>query len=664
MGEYRCDAWVGGDAQDSTMRTIGDRRSHSLYRFLFTVRQDASVSGFQQTISLVTLYAVVVGSLIIVPVNMIQDIRDGMVLLVATEIAYLVLMLCGVLLFWKTRRLWHFQVIFGAALFAMAISLIAMGGGLRGVGLLYVVAGYPVFFLLLGTRAGVALPLLVFFGMAIRLPLGGFDPRSFFQDESFARSYLLFLGGAALIGFVSVMIQNHMLKGLARSAYYDPVTGLYNRARAEESLRDAIRGVNVFPRSFSLLALKIHQFSRINSFHGSEEADEVLKEIGRRITAFCKNPALVSRFSGTVFLVILPQHEPDQIHQTAVELVRELQRPVLTGGRPATLQVNAITTRYPEDGRTTPRLLANLMGSIARLRPIGGQVVTFDEHTYRNEQTRYLMAAELRGAVAREELSLVYQPKISLVDARPCGAEVLVRWHSPTLGSVSPAVFIPLAEEIGVINEITRWVIATAALQLAESQQSAGNDGHRSRWNGLVHAINLSAVDLEDPQFAAFVANLPHETGIPPSAFEFEITEGVLVGDNPIIQASLDSIRATGYSLAVDDFGTGYSSLSYLSRIAIGNLKIDQSFVQQLTDESAQSPIIEAIIAMARSLRIAVTAEGVETAAQRSYLQRLGCEYAQGWLYAKPLPLNEYRAWITADRPHMDSTDSSPNSMN
>jgi len=199
---------------------------------------------------------------------------------------------------------------------------------------------------------------------------------------------------------------------------------------------------------------------------------------------------------------------------------------------------------------------------------------------------------------------------------------------------VPPGVFIPLAEESELIRDITRWVVAAAFKEL----RSLGKD--------LVHAINLSPRDLSDPSFNTCLRDLIAASGLDSGRIEFEITEGVMMDENPVIQHTLEVIRSSGCRLAIDDFGTGYSSLSYLHRLRAQNLKIDQSFIMQLNESNPSSPVVDAIISMALSLGLDITAEGVETPFQEAYLRERGCTYCQGWLYAKPLPLENYRTML------------------
>jgi len=271
------------------------------------------------------------------------------------------------------------------------------------------------------------------------------------------------------------------------------------------------------------------------------------------------------------------------------------------------------------------------------MRDLTGLVSFYDEERHRSEMKRYDMVQELRQAIRLGELRLVYHPKSRLSDGSAHGAEVLLRWRSRRFGEVSPAVFVPLAEESDLILEITRWVVSTAFDDLRDLESM----GCR-----IVHAINLSPKDLREDGFQAFIEAERARSGVDPSSVEFEITEGVMMDENPAMQRNLDFLRQSGYRLALDDFGTGYSSLSYLHRLRASNLKIDRSFITRLNESNPSSPVVDAIISMALSLRLEVTAEGVETAFQEAYLRERRCTYGQGWLYSTPLPLNEYRAYL------------------
>jgi EAL domain-containing protein (putative c-di-GMP-specific phosphodiesterase class I) len=311
----------------------------------------------------------------------------------------------------------------------------------------------------------------------------------------------------------------------------------------------------------------------------------------------------------------------------------------------ATVEANVAVTRFPEDGHSPERLIANLMATVSRRSDKGGSISFFNEVSYRAENQKYSIREQLRTAIERNELSLVYHPIVRINSGEALGAEVLLRWNNERFGPVSPGLFIPLAEEMGITTEITLWVMESASSELQRLRERSGGAEH------YVHSLNLSPLDLAEPRFAPSVEQWISRSGIDPTLFELEITEGIVLDQNPRVGESLQRLRNLGFKLAMDDFGTGYSNLRYLNELHLTTVKIDQSFVRQINCHGEFSPVVEAIISMADSFGLRVTAEGVETAEQADYLTRAGCDTAQGYLYTKPLPIDDYASWLLASSP-------------
>jgi sensor c-di-GMP phosphodiesterase-like protein len=274
---------------------------------------------------------------------------------------------------------------------------------------------------------------------------------------------------------------------------------------------------------------------------------------------------------------------------------------------------------------------------------IPGQVTFFNEEQLRKERQRFIISEALREADLDREFSLHYQPKILTSHGGCAGAEVLLRWNSSRMGPMPPAQFISVAEENGYIRLITRWILQRCFSDLKQIQDLPQAEG-------FVHAINLSVADLKDPAFLPTLQMIMAEKTVDPRFFEFELTEGMLIDENPQIRETLEGLTRMGFRLAIDDFGTGYSSLSYLNTLKVHNIKIDQSFIQQITGQPGEShPVVDAIISMGLAMGLEITAEGVETEAQYTYLKERGCQMVQGWLFSRALPLDVYQAYLSGE---------------
>ena len=603
--------------------------------FLFPAFEDVEQTQLQGRVATLSIYAVFLAAAVALPTNMARDAAAGSTTMVIAETVFGTLLLAGVFILLLWRRLRPVRLAIGAAVMSLTIGLIIDYGGPRGLGFVYLIAGYPIFYSILGFRGGLAIPIVVLVGFIVRPYFPGLHEGSILIDPEVYRSYLLVVAVSTMLGAFSVVYQRLIISSLYRAAFVDELTGLPNRRAVENSIDAMIQKAYADGAGFSVVGLKIMHFSRVNSYHGGAFADSVIKELGARLRSL--DGARASRYTGTVFVMLSDETEFIPLERLGSAALDEAQRGFALDGRTASLEALVTVTRFPADGPSREALLSNVMAGFARMRDLTGLVSFYDEARHRSEMKRYDMVQELRQAIGRGELRLAYHPKSRLSDGAAYGAEVLLRWSSRRFGEVSPAVFIPLAEESDLILEITRWVVSTAFDDLRALDEA----GCR-----VVHAINLSPKDLREEGFQAFIEAERERRGVEPSSVEFEITEGVMMDENPAMQRNLDFLRQAGFRLALDDFGTGYSSLSYLHRLRASNLKIDRSFITQLNESNPSSPVVDAIISMALSLGLEVTAEGVETSFQEAYLRGRLCTYGQGWLYSTPLPLNEYRAYL------------------
>lgn len=606
-------------------------------KFLLTVRPEIDEVPVQQRVSLIALYTVAVVSLLVVPFQFVQDWREGNLGFVLSEAFYLLSVLTGVGVFFVTRSVRKAMRPLVPGVTVLVVYLIVVAGGERGLGLLYFLCTFSIVYFVLGYRGSLAFICLFIGGVLIRLALFPLPPQSIYGDPALRVTFLLVFLSSGILGLIAVSYQNRLILFLSRIAYTDPHSGLANRVRLTEHLHLALET----QEPFALLGLKLYHFARVSNHRGMAAGDAALKAVGTTILDQLPAGAVAGRWSGSLFVIRVPGSFPRSLQEWGQNLIREVTRPLSLDGSPLTLTAGLAITRYPQDGTTLDRLAANLTSTLVQADAPIGKVRFFNQEAWTAGERRFEVAAALKGALERDEFSLVYQPKVRLKDRRYEGAEVLLRWVSATLGPVSPGEFIPVAEEVGLIREITSFVVDRFLEEYPAIVKAQGTEHARH-----LHAINLSPRDLARRELPVWLASRLQSRGWGPEILELEITEGIMMSDDPVLRSVLDELKDAGFALAIDDFGTGFSSLSYLHRLEADALKIDQSFVRQLDEVSAMTPIIDAVISLGKALGLQVIAEGVETEAQAKYLLERGCDSAQGWLFSRPLALPVYVAWL------------------
>jgi len=425
-------------------------------------------------------------------------------------------------------------------------------------------------------------------------------------------------------------------ESLDYQAHHDPLTDLPNRLLFEDRLGHALQRVRRDDRQLAVLFVDLDRFKIINDTLGHPVGDDVLCAVGKRLQASLRECDTVARLGGDEFILLLESVDnEDDAAVVAGKLLDDFRAPVYAAGQEFVVSASIGISLFPRDGVDVATLVRNADAAMYRAKEQGRNSFEF----YHAELTstarkRFRLESELRRALERKELALHYQPQRALADGRMAGAEVLLRWRHPQRGPVSPAEFIPLAEESGLIVEIGQWVLETATAQLAQ--------WIRAGLEPPPLAVNISEVQMRRGNLLAVVADIIDRHALPPGHLELEITEGFIMHQSDERVAQLAGLREMGVSLAIDDFGTGYSSLSYLKRFPIDKLKIDQSFVRGLPADSDDAAICRAIIAMGRSLGLRTVAEGVESPAQQEFLHQAGCEFMQGYLYAEPMPAEEF----------------------
>jgi diguanylate cyclase (GGDEF)-like protein len=422
---------------------------------------------------------------------------------------------------------------------------------------------------------------------------------------------------------------------LDRLAHHDTLTGLPNRllltARMEHALARARRDNHMV----AVLFLDLDHFKDINDTLGHPVGDLLLKETAHRLTACVREEDTVGRLGGDEFTLILEDLEDSGLASSVAQrILASLAEKFVLDSHEVFVSCSIGISLFPGDGDDAVTLFKNADSALYRAKEQGRNNSQFytEELTTRAMQ-RLAMETSLRHAIERNELRLYYQPQIDLYNGQVIGIEALLRWQHPELGLVLPDVFIPLAEETGLILPIGEWVLRTACARL-KSWMAAGLPR-------IVVGVNLSSRQFNQKNLYDTVAAALHDSGLPPDCLELELTERIIMQDAEAAIVSLTKLKSLGVRFSIDDFGTGYSSLSYLKRFPIDRIKIDQSFVRNITTDPEDAAVSQAIISMSHSLNLKTVAEGVETAEQREFLRARQCDEVQGFHFSRPLPESE-----------------------
>ena len=413
-------------------------------------------------------------------------------------------------------------------------------------------------------------------------------------------------------------------------ANYDALTGLPNRFLMQERMAQIIAHASRNQLRVALVHVDLDRFKEVNETWGSYAGDALLKQAADRIRQATQEAETVARVGGDEFTLVYPNVTSLQALSTTASLILdELARPFTNDGQEVFVSASVGISLYPDDAASVDELIKHAGAAMSSAKQLARNSFQFYTSGLNQEaQDRMQIQTGLRTAIARGEMSLVFQPKIDLSTRQLSGAEALLRWTHPKLGSIAPSRFVPIAEEAGLIGQIGEWVFQTACRQIREWQDA----GHQ-----IQVAVNVSARQFHDYDLAELVTKILGSTGAKATNLEIELTESAVMRDAESSIVALEKLAAVGVQIAIDDFGTGYSSLSYLKRLPLDYLKIDQSFVRDITSDPNDAAIVRAIITLARSLGIKVIAEGVENEAQLAFLNAYGCQYAQGFLFGRPL---------------------------
>jgi diguanylate cyclase (GGDEF)-like protein len=420
-------------------------------------------------------------------------------------------------------------------------------------------------------------------------------------------------------------------------AFHEPVTQLSNRTAMQRDLAAAVATAETEGSDLALLLLNLNFFRDINDSLGHDNGDLLLRRVAGRLRETVGHEGRVASLGGDEFAVLLPHLSAPSEYERALASVQKcLQRPFELAGVPVKLEATAGVAFYPRDGSTPQLVWQHADVALRTAKERREPYLCYDAGIDHYDAVRLSLIAELESAIKADQLVLYYQPKVDLRSGEAIGVEALVRWTHPTHGIVSPDAFIPLAERTELVNPLTRWIVATAMRDgLALSRASVP----------LGVAVNLSARSLHDADFCKDLLALVYEAAFPVARLTFEITETAIVSDPTRVRAGLDLFRAAGIHLAMDDFGVGQSSLTYLKDLPITEMKIDKSFVMDLSN-AHNAAIVRSAIDLGRNLRLQVTAEGVEHESAYFALKAMGCDVGQGYLFGRPLPLEALVEWL------------------
>lgn len=421
--------------------------------------------------------------------------------------------------------------------------------------------------------------------------------------------------------------------------YFDFLTGLPNRNQMQEHITRRIDLAKLSEESFAVFMLDLDNFKTLNDSLGHQAGDRVLRTIGKRIKDVLDTGGAISRIGGDEFLgMINTIKTPTDAGKAIEDLIEAISDPVEVDGSTFTLGMSAGISIYPDDGIDFGILIQNAESAMYHAKNLGrGTYRFFTESMYITARDRLDLEHKLRTALNNRELHIQYQPKICLDSDRLLGMEALIRWTNQELGFVSPAKFIPVAEEIGVILSLGRWVLKQSCSEIRPLLKDYPN---------IRLSVNVSGRQLYQPGFYEEVMSILEETKFPPENLEFEITESVILENEKQALRLLEEIRHTGITLSLDDFGTGYSSLSILKHLPVHTLKIDRSFVKDLDSISNDIVFIRAIISLAKNLNLGTIAEGAETKKQVEILRQEKCDAIQGYYFAKPLDMSDLIAYL------------------
>lgn len=424
-------------------------------------------------------------------------------------------------------------------------------------------------------------------------------------------------------------------------AHFDQLTGLPNRTLLNDRVKYLLNMAQRKNEPLALMFMDLDHFKNINDTLGHTIGDQVLIKVANRIKEAVRDQDTVSRLGGDEFIMLFPDTDSNAAMHIATKLIGVISKLSMIEHNELTITPSIGIAMYPNDGEDFETLLKNADTAMYGVKSVSRNGFHFfTEEMQLNLARNLQLENALRHALKRNELEVYYQPQVSLSDGHIIGAEALLRWHHPNLGTISPAEFIPIAESSGQIIEIGEWVLRTAVQQT----KAWINNG----FTPMIIAVNLSAIQFRNKNLLAMITDILKEAELPHEYLELELTEAVTMHNPESVIDIMNKLDTLGIRMSIDDFGTGYSSLSYLKRFKAYKLKIDQSFIRDIIKDNEDRAIVGAIIDMAHNLGLQTIAEGVETAEQLSFLRLRGCNEVQGYYYSKPLPSAEFERFLAS----------------
>ncbi len=439
--------------------------------------------------------------------------------------------------------------------------------------------------------------------------------------------------------FSDITERKRNIEQLKILAHYDMLTGVPNRYLFTKRLESLIQTSRRYNQQFAILFLDLDRFKYINDTLGHQAGDLLLQKVAQRLKGILRKKDTIARIGGDEFVIILPNlnHIREAI-QTAEIIIETLKTSFILNGQEVYISTSIGISFYPHDGEDIETLIRNADRAMYQAKASGrNHFELYHSEFYANDKQVFLLENLLRKAIVQNEFELYYQPQIHTQTKHIYGVEALLRWKHPEKGFISPGEFIPIAEESGLIVPISEWVLMQACEDLKKLHL---------HYPHLKMSVNISAIHFQQSDFIKTLQQIIERSNINPRFLELELTESTIMPNALKSIEQLVKLKQLGLKIAIDDFGTGFSSLSYLHRFPIDILKIDQSFIKNLSSYQDDASIVTAIIKMGHNLRLSVVAEGVETEKQFKLLQKQGCDYVQGYYISKPLPFNELQEFL------------------
>lgn len=455
-----------------------------------------------------------------------------------------------------------------------------------------------------------------------------------YQFNEFELTFVLCFAVLAVVAIISRKTSNRDIKHLFKMAHYDTLTGLANRRYLMKYLHEKIEQSKSDKLILSILFIDVDSIKNITDTMGHSYGDLVLSKTSDTIQLCLSKEDLLAKYDGDEFVAVLLSTVPDYSEKIAISIIESFTKPIVVSGKKNEITVSIGISQFPKDTKNADALLRKADIAMYYGKSRSKNTYNYFNKEIRNEIYRKLLFEKsLRNAQAYDELEMYYQPIIDLNNGSIVSAEALIRWNHPEYGLISPPEFIPIAEENGLIVQIGEWVLSTVCKQNIEWQ--------RMGLQPITVAVNISYYQLKDINFTSYLENLLIESGLMSHFLELEITESIL-RDAKELRFLMEELRLIGLKFAIDDFGVGYSSLSVLQHVSFNKLKLDMSFIREIPNNSKSKAMVKAIIELGKIIGCTIVAEGVETQAQIDFLKKNNCNYAQGYLFSKPINADKF----------------------